>query len=72
MGYIYGCDGRNENCKQGVIWDRVNWFTSSIGFCDCCHKRLIENLSTEEYGKLYDACDGENEEAVEKVLELTR
>ena len=42
MGYIYGCDGRNKNCQQGVIWDRVNWFTSSIGFCDCCHKRLWE------------------------------
>lgn len=69
---VYGCDGENHNCQQAIEWNNVNWFTSSIGFCDVCWQKLCSNLADYEIEKLYFACDAGNREAIDKVVEATK
>lgn len=68
----YGCDGENENCKHNVLWKDVNWFTSSIGFCDCCWDKLHTNLIEDELEELYESCNSGDDNAAEKVCSNTR
>ena len=72
MGDMYGCEGRNHNCQGLVEWDNVNWFTSSIGFCDTCWDKLHKTLTDEEMENLYNACESGDSKAVERIVNATR
>ena len=67
----YGCDGKNENCQQAILWKNAHWFTASLGFCNHCWERIHENLSDDELTELYDACEAGDEEAVKKIIKAT-
>lgn len=79
--YDYCCDGLSKDCEGRVLWNNVNWFTSSIGFCKHCWANLHKNLSDDELyyspENLYDKCEGnfydpETERAVDRVIKVTQ
>lgn len=55
--YTYHCDG----CFEELPFDDVNWFTSSIGFCDSCDAYLHKVFPSIVLEDLYDICNGGNE-----------
>lgn len=66
------CDGRNEHCEGIIKLEDTNWFTSSLGFCNCCFSKIYENLSESERSLLYDECEADNEAAIEILLSATK
>ena len=66
----YGCDGLNSNCMGNINVDNVHWFTSGLGFCDCCHDRIFEQIG-DNYEDLYDKCVADDKDAVDKVVSMT-
>lgn len=62
--YVYHCD----HCGVELEWDNVNWFSSSIGFCNLCSDALHSKLSSEEIEQLYNKCErGDN--TAQKVVD---
>ncbi len=67
----YGCDGISDGCIGLIPYEEVNWFTSSLGFCDCCNKNLHIKLPS-VYDELYDRCCSGDVDAVKMIVEMTR
>lgn len=69
MADTYCCDGKNPNCEGIILYDKVNWFSSKLGFCDCCMTQL-RKAPRIVLDLLYDNSD--NDEVAEYICNLTK
>jgi hypothetical protein len=61
----YGCDG----CGERFDWDDINWFTSSIGFCNKCYDLLHRRVPSSVLDFCYDRCEGGDNEIAQFIIE---
>ena len=66
----YMCDGKSSSCLGEIPYDDVNWFTSSLGFCEHCWGRL-HRAPQKILDYCYDECEAGDDEVAEFVIGLT-
>lgn len=62
----YCCDGCGKTCP----WPLVNWFTSTVGFCEKCHSRLINRVPQTVLDFCYDEIESGSDEVAEFISKL--